>query len=93
MTQFDSLEDWPKIDTEIRRGLWSLHNLTNKRQLETVYRNLESSVNELSKLNVERRRLGKSTHYDEQLIKVQEELQNLQGLLIFATLLDEKPKE
>lgn len=92
MTKFDTLEDWPKIDTEIRRTLWSLNNLTNKRQLETIYRNLEHSVNELSKLNVERRRLGKLTRYDEQLTKVQEELQNLQGLLVFATLLDEKPK-
>jgi hypothetical protein len=31
--------------------------------------------------------------YNEQLAKVQQELQELQGWLMFATLLDEKPKE
>jgi catalase len=93
MSDFNSLDDWPAIDTQIRRNLWAMYNLTNKRQMERMYRNLESSVTELSRLNVERRKYGHSVRYDEQLAKVQQELQELQGWLMFATLLDEKPKE
>lgn len=93
MSDFNSLDDWPAIDTQIRRNLWAMYNLTNKRQMERMYRNLESSVTELSQLSVERRKYGHSVRYDEQLAKVQQELQELQGWLMFATLLDEKPKE
>jgi len=93
MSDFNSLDDWPAIDTQIRRNLWAMYNLTNKRQMERMYRNLESSVTELSQLNVERRKHGHSIRYDEQLAKVQQELQELQSWLMFATLLDEKPKE
>ena len=93
MSDFNSLDDWPAIDSQIRRNLWAMYNLANKRQLERMYRNLEASVNHLSRLNVDRRRFGHSVHYDEQLIKVQQELQELQGWLMFGTLLDEKPKE
>jgi hypothetical protein len=93
MSDFNSLDDWPAIDSQIRRNLWAMYNLANKRQMERMYRNLESSVTELSQLNVERRKYGHSVRYDEQLEKVQQELQELQGWLMFATLLDEKPKE
>jgi hypothetical protein len=93
MSDFNSLDDWPAIDTQIRRNLWAMYNLTNKRQMERMYRNLESSVTELSQLNVERRKYGHSVRYDEQLAKVQQQLQELQSWLMFATLLDEKPKE
>lgn len=93
MSDFNSLDDWPAIDSQIRRNLWAMYNLTNKRQMERMYRNLESSVTELSQLNVERRKYGHSVRYDEQLAKVQQELRELQGWLMFATLLDEKPKE
>jgi hypothetical protein len=93
MSDFTSLDDWPAIDTQIRRNLWAMYNLTNKRQMERMYRNLESSVTELSQLNVERRKHGHSVRYDDQLAKVQQELQELQSWLMFATLLDEKPKE
>ena len=93
MSDFNSLDDWPAIDSQIRRNLWAMYNLTNKRQMERMYRNLESSVTQLSQLNVERRKYGHSVRYDEQLAKVQQELRELQGWLMFATLLDEKPKE
>ena len=93
MSDFGSLDDWPAIDSQIRRNLWAMYNLTNKRQMERMYKNLESSVAELSRLNVERRRHGHSVHYDEQLAKVQQQLQELQSWLMFATLLDVKPKE
>lgn len=93
MSDFNSLDDWPAIDRQIRRNLWAMYNLTNKRQMERIYRNLEDSVDKLSQLNVERRRYGHSVKYDEQLAKIQQELQELQGWLVFATLLDEKPKE
>jgi hypothetical protein len=93
MSDFTSLEDWPAIESQIRRNLWAMHNIANKRQMERMYRNLEASVNELSRLNVERRKYGHSVRYTEQLAKVQQELQELQSWLMFATLLDEKPKE
>ena len=93
MSDFNSLDDWPAIDTQIRRNLWAMYNLANKRQMERMYRNLEADVNELSRLNVERRKYGHSVRYDEQLAKVQQELQEIQGWLMFATLLDQKPKE
>lgn len=93
MSELNSLDDWPAIDSQIRRNLWAMYNLGNKRQVERMYKNLESSVNELSRLNIERRRHGHSIRYDEQLVKVQQELQELQSWLMFATLLDEKPKE
>ena len=93
MSDFQSTDDWPVIDTQIRQNLWAMHNLSNKRQLERMHRNIESSVSELSRLGVERRRHGHSARYDEQLAKVQQELQELQSWLMFAALLDEKPKE
>lgn len=93
MNDLNSLEDWPEIDKQIRRNLWAMYNLTHKRQMERMYRNLEDSVDTLSQLDVERRRHGHSVHYDEQLTKVQQELKDLQGWLMFAALLDEKPRE
>lgn len=93
MSDFRSLDDWPAIDKEIRRNLWAMYNLPNKRQMDRMHRNLEASVNELSRLSVEQRKYGHSVRYDEQLAKVQQELQQLQSWLMFAALLDEKPKE
>jgi catalase len=93
MSEFQSLHDWQQIDAQIKRNLWSLYNLQHKRQLERMYKNLLQSVTKLSQADVDRRRLGRSVKYDEQLAKVQQELQELQSWLMFATLLDEKPKE
>jgi catalase len=93
MSEFNSMQDWNTIEIQIKRSLWALYNLQNKRQLEKMYKNLIESVTELSRADVDRRRLGRSAKYDEQLAKVQQELQDLQSWLMFATLLDEKPKE
>ena len=93
MSEFQSLHDWQQIGKQIRSNLWALYNLQHKRQLERMYKNLTNSVTLLSKADVDRRRLGHSVKYDEQLVKVQQELQELQSWLMFATLLDEKPKE
>jgi catalase len=93
MSEFNSMQDWNTIEIQIKRSLWALYNLQNKRQLEKMYKNLIESVTELSRADVDRRRLGRSAKYDEQLAKVQQELQELQSWLMFATLLDEKPKE
>ncbi len=87
------MQDWNAIETQIKRSLWALYNLQHKRQLERMYKNVLQSITELSKLDVDRRRFGRSTKYDEQLAKVQQELQELQSWLMFATLLDEKPEE
>ncbi len=87
------MQDWNAIETQIKRSLWALYNLQHKRQLERMYKNVLQSITELSKLDVERRRLGRSSKYDEQLLKVQQQLQELQSWLMFATLLDEKPEE
>jgi hypothetical protein len=93
MSEFNSMQDWNAIETQIKRSLWALYNLQHKRQLERMYKNVLQSITELSKLDVDRRRFGRSTKYDEQLLKVQQELQELQSWLMFATLLDEKPEE
>ena len=93
MSEFNSMQDWNAIETQIKRSLWALYNLQHKRQLERMYKNVLQSITELSKLDVDRRRFGRSTKYDEQLAKVQQELQELQSWLMFATLLDEKPRE
>ena len=93
MTEFQSLHDWQQIESQILRNLWALNNLQHKRQLERMYRNLTRSVTTLSKADVERRRYSRWPAYEEQLAKVQQELQELQSWLMFATLLDEKPKE
>jgi hypothetical protein len=93
MSQFNSMQDWNNVETQIKRSLWALYNLQNKRQLERMYKNLANSVTALSKADVDRRKYGRSPLYDEQLAKVQHELQELQSWLVFATLLDEKPEE
>ncbi len=93
MSDFNSIQDWNAIETQIKRSLWALYNLQHKRQLERMYKNLTQSVTELSRADVDRRRFGHSIKYNEQLVKVQQELQELQQWLMFATLLDEKPKE
>jgi hypothetical protein len=93
MSEFKSMQDWNTIETQIKRSMWALYNLQHKRQLERMYKNVLQSITELSKLDVDRRRFGRSTKYDEQLLKVQQELQELQSWLMFATLLDEKPEE
>ena len=92
MSEFKSMQDWNAIETQIKRSMWALYNLQHKRQLERMYKNVLQSITELSKLDVDRRRFGRSTKYDEQLLKVQQELQELQSWLMFATLLDEKPE-
>ena len=93
MSEFKSLHDWQEIETQTKRSLWSLYNLQHKRELERMYKNLMNTVTDLSRADVDRRRYGHSIKYDEQLAKVQQQLQELQSWLMFATLLDEKPKE
>lgn len=93
MSEFNSLHDWQAIDRQISRSIWALHNLQHKRQLERMYKNLTKSVTALSRADVERRRYGRLPIYDEQLTKVQQQLQELQSWLMFATLLDENPKD
>jgi catalase len=93
MSDFNSMQDWNAIETQIKRSMWALYNLQHKRQLEQMYKNLIQSVTELSRTDIERRRFGHSVKYDEQLAKVQQELQELQSWLMFATLLDQKPEE
>ncbi len=87
------MQDWNAIETQIKRSMWALYNLQHKRQLERMYKNLIQSVTELSRTDIERRRFGHSVKYNEQLAKVQQELQELQSWLMFATLLDQKPEE
>ena len=93
MSEFNSIQDWNNIETQIKRSMWALYNLQHKRQLERMHKNVIQSITELSRADVERRRFGHSIKYDEQLAKVQQELQELQGWLMFATLLDQKPEE
>lgn len=90
MSEFRSLNNWCELDKQLRSSIWSLCNLQHKREIDRIYKNLVKSVTVLSQADVTRRRFGHSVEYDEQLAKVQQELQELQGWLMFATLLDEK---
>ena len=93
MSEFQSLYDWQEIDKQLRSSIWTLYNLQHKRQIEKMYKNLVKSVTKLSQKDVDRRRYGRCTVYDDQLLQVQQDLHELQSWLLFATLLDEKPKE
>ena len=93
MSEFQSLHDWQTIDKQLRSSIWVLYNLQHKREIDRMYKNLVNSVTGLSRADVDRRRFGHSVKYNEQLVKVQQELQELQSWLMFATLLDEKPQE
>lgn len=93
MSEFQSLHDWQLIDKNLRSVLWALHNLQHKREIERMYKNLTISVTKLSQADIDRRRFGHSVKYNEQLTKVQQELQELQSWLMFATLIDGKPQE
>lgn len=88
MFEFNSLHDWDKIDREIYNSIRAVHNFGHKIQLSIMHKNLTKSVTSLSKADVYRRKYGRSPKYDEQLAKVQQELQELQQWLTFATLLD-----
>lgn len=88
--EFNSLHDWQQIDTEITRAIRALHNYEHKSQLARLHRNLTASVTSLSKADVERRKYKRWPIYDEKLQVVQQQLQELQHWLVFATLIDTK---
>jgi hypothetical protein len=97
MLEFNSLNDWPWVDQELRRTLRALHDAGSKRQLSKMRDNLYHSITELSKAEIEVRRTScgpaSSNIYLEKLAKCRQELQELQQWLMFATLLDQKPEE
>ena len=88
MSEFNSLHDWQVIDQQLSRSIRGLHKWEHRRQLELMHKNLTISVTSLSKADVERRRYVRWPIYEEQLAKVQQQLQELQQWLTFATLLD-----
>jgi len=97
MREFNSLNDWPLVDMELRRALWSLHDFGSKRQLAKMLDNLQNTVTKLSQAEIEVRRTSCSTSssnlYLEKLAKCRQELQEVQQWLTFATLIDKKPEE
>ena len=97
MYEFNSLNDWPWVDQELRRALRALHDSGSKRQLAKMRDNLYHSVTELSKAEIDVRRTScspaSSNIYLEKLAKCKQELQEVQQWLVFATLIDKKPEE
>jgi hypothetical protein len=97
MLEFNSLNDWSRVDQELRRVLRALHDDGSKRQLSKMRDNLYQSITELSKAEIEVRRTScgptSSRLYLEKLTKCRQELQEVQQWLVFATLIDKKPEE
>jgi hypothetical protein len=93
MHEFNSLNDWPLVNQQLRSTIRPLYNQQHRRQLFKMHDNLYHSITELSKAEIDLRRTGNSLLYLEQLVKCRQELQELQQWLMFATLLDEKPEE
>jgi hypothetical protein len=97
MLEFNSLNDWSRVDQELRRALRALHDDGSKRQLSKMRDNLYQSITELSKAEIEVRRTScgptSSKLYLEKLTKCRQELQEVQQWLVFATLIDKKPEE
>lgn len=90
MLEFNSLNDWPWVDAELRRSLRALHNFNSKQQLSKMLDNLQHAITELSKSEITLRRTGNSTEYLAKLAIVREQLAHLQQWLVFATLVDTK---
>jgi hypothetical protein len=93
MLEFNSLNDWPWVDQEIRRALGFLNDFGSKRQLAKMLDNLQLAVTELSKSEVDMRRTGYNKTYLANLATVKEQLAHLQQWITFATLIDKKPEE
>jgi hypothetical protein len=93
MLEFNSLNDWPWVDMEIRRALGFLNDFGSKRQLAKMLDNLQLAVTELSKSEVDMRRTGYNKTYLANLVTVKEQLAHLQQWITFATLIDKKPEE
>lgn len=96
MREFNSLNDWPWVDAEIRRASGALHDSSAKRQLAKMLDNLQHTVTELSKAEIQVRRTSCSSSssnlYLEKLAKCRQELRELQQWIVFATLIDKKPE-
>jgi hypothetical protein len=92
MREFNSLNDWPRVDQEIRRALGFLNDFGSKRQLAKMLDNLQQAVTELSKSEVDMRRTGYNKTYLAKLAIVREQLAHLQQWITFATLIDKKPE-
>jgi hypothetical protein len=92
MLEFNSLNDWPWVDQEIRRALGFLNDFGSKRQLAKIRDNLQQAVTELSKSEVHMRRTGYDKDYVAKLAIVREQLAHLQQWITFATLIDKKPE-
>ena len=93
MREFNSLNDWPRVDQELRRTLGFLNDFGSKRQLAKMLDNLQQAVTELSKSEVDMRRTGYNKDYLAKLATVREQLAHLQQWITFATLIDKKPEE
>jgi hypothetical protein len=93
MHEFNSLDDWPLVDSGLRSSLMRLHDFGSKRQLSKMLDNLQLAVTQLSKAEVDMRRTGYNKNYLANLATVREQLAHLQQWLTFATLLDKKPEE
>ena len=92
MYEFNSLNDWSRVDSELRRALRSLHDFGSKKQLAKMLDNLQLAVTELSKSEIDMRRTGYTQTYLANLATVREHLAHLQQWLVFATLIDKKPE-
>lgn len=80
--------DWPKVEAVLRENGCNLKDYEHRNQVFKIIRNLDKMVSQLSKLELEARRspFKSNQRVNEQLTKVNEEINNLEQWLTLLLL-------
>jgi hypothetical protein len=92
MLEFNSLNDWPLVDQQLRRNVQAIHNYSHRRTCQKMLQNLQDAITLLSKAEISQRRTGYNNDYVAALATVQHNLSHLRQWLMFATLIDTNPE-
>lgn len=76
--------DWQNASITLRK---QLSNIGYNPDLQKMYKNIETMVSELSKLEVDSRRTNNHTKINEKLSSVNNAIQHLEKLIIMAQLM------
>ncbi len=90
--EFNSMNDWWRVEGQLRRQICTICDFSNKKQLKKMLQNLQHSIDELSRCEITLRRTHNSHDYLAQLQTVREEIVHLLQHITFATLIDTKPE-
>lgn len=80
--------DWPKVEAVLLENGRNLKNYEHRNEVVKIIHNLEKMVSQLSKLELEARRspFKSNQRVNEQLVKVNEEINNLEQWLTLLML-------